>query len=58
MLVENRLEALILLRDADTGYLHLISLRLDLNLFLHFAIDQWTALMTYKPYALDPDFNL
>jgi len=39
-LVENGPGALMLLKDADTGYLYLISLHLDLNLILHFAIDQ------------------
>ena len=55
--VEGGPRALALLRDADTGCLHLTSLRLDLDLFLHFAIDRWTASVTHKPYALDPDLT-
>ena len=50
--------ALALLRDADTGCLRLTCLRLDLDLSLHFAIGVWTASVTHKPYALDPDFDL
>ena len=50
--------ALMLLKDADTGCLHLISVHLNLNLFLCFTIDWWIALMTYKSYVLDPNFNL
>jgi len=56
--IEGGPEALALLRDADTGCLRLTSLHLDLDLFLHFAISVWTASVTHKPYALDPDFNL
>ena len=50
--------ALALLREADAGCLHLTCLRLDLDLCLHAAIDVWTASVTHKPYALDPDFDL
>ena len=50
--------ALTLLREADAGCLRLICFRLDLDLFLRAAIDVWTASVTYKPYALDPDFDL
>jgi len=50
--------ALALLRDADTGCLRLTCLRLDLDLSLCFAIGVWTASVTHKPYALDPDFDL
>jgi len=50
--------ALALLRDADTSCLRLTCLRLDLDLSLRFAIGVWTASVTHKPYALDPDFDL
>jgi len=50
--------ALALLRDADTGCLRLTCLRLNLDLSLCFAIGVWTASVTHKPYALDPDFDL
>ena len=50
--------ALALLRDVDTGCLHLTCLRLDLDLSLRAAIDVWTASVTHKPYALDPNFDL
>ena len=50
--------AFTLLRDANTGCLHLTSLHLDLDLSLRFAISVWTASMTHKPYTLDPNFNL
>ena len=50
--------ALALLRDADTSCLRLTCLCLDLDLSLHFAICVWTASVTHKPYALDPDFDL
>ena len=50
--------ALALLRDADTGCLRLTCLRLDLDLSLRFAICVWTASVTHKPYALDPNFDL
>ena len=50
--------ALTLLREADAGCLRLACFRLNLDLSLHAAIDVWTASVTHKPYALDPDFNL
>ena len=50
--------ALALLRDVDASCLHLTCFRLDLDLFLHAAIDVWTASVTHNPYALDPDFDL
>ena len=50
--------ALTLLREADTGCLSLACFRLDLDLSLCAAIDVWTASVTHKPYALDPDFDL
>ena len=50
--------ALMLLREADAGCLRLVCFRLDLDLSLRAAIDVWTAFMTHKPYALDPDFDL
>jgi len=50
--------ALVLLRDADTGCLRLTCLHLNLDLSLCFAICVWTASVTHKPYALDPDFDL
>ena len=50
--------ALALLRDADAGCLHLMCLHLNLDLSWHAAIDVWTASVTHKPYALDPDFDL
>ena len=50
--------ALTLLREADAGCLRLVCLRLDLDLSLRAAIDVWTASVTHKPYALDPDFDL
>ena len=50
--------ALTLLREADAGCLRLICLHLDLDLSLRAAIDVWTASVTHKPYALDPDFDL
>jgi len=50
--------ALALLRDADTGCLRLTCLCLDLDLSLRFAIGVWTASVTHKPYALDPNFDL
>ena len=56
--VEGGPEALVLLRDADAGCLRLTCFRLDLDLSLRAAINVWTASMTHKPYALDPDFNL
>ena len=34
------------------------SARNNLDLSLHAAIDVWTASVTHKPYALDPDFDL
>ena len=58
MSIEEGPGALALLRDADAGCLRLISFHLDLDLFSRFAIDQWTASVTHKPYTLDPDFNL
>ena len=33
--------------DADTGNLHLLDMLLDLDLFLSFAIDRWTACVTH-----------
>jgi len=56
--VEGGPGALALLRDADAGCLRLVCFHLDLDLSLHAAIDVWTASVTHKPYALDPDFNL
>ena len=56
--IEGGPEALVLLRDADTGCLRLVYFHLDLDLSLRSAIDVWTASVTYKPYALDPDFDL
>ena len=56
--VEGGPGALVLLRDADVGCLHLTCFRLDLDLSLRAAIDVWTASVTHKPYALDPYFNL
>ena len=50
--------ALALLRDADTGCLRLTCFHLDLDLSLCTAINVWTASMTHKPYALDPNFDL
>ena len=50
--------ALTLLREADAGCLRLVSFRLDLDLVLRAAIDVWTASVTHRPYALDPDFDL
>ena len=50
--------ALMLLRDADAGCLRLTCFHLDLDLSLRTAINVWTASMTHKPYALDPDFDL
>ena len=50
--------ALTLLREADAGCLRLVCFRLDLDLSLRAAIDVWTASVTHKPYALDPDFDL
>ena len=50
--------ALALLRDVNAGCLCLTCFRLDLDLSLRIAIDVWTASMTHKPYALDPDFDL
>ena len=50
--------ALALLRDVDAGCLRLTCFRLDLDLSLHAAIDVWTASVTHRPYALDPDFDL
>ena len=38
--------------DADTGYLRLLDLHLDLEVFLGFAIDRWTACVTHQPYTL------
>ena len=58
MAIEEGPRALALLRDADAGCLHLTCFRLDLDLSLHTAINVWTAFMTHKPYALDPDFDL
>ena len=58
MAVEGGPGALALLRDADAGCLHLTYFHLDLDLSLHVAIDCWTASVTHKPYALDPDFDL
>ena len=51
-------EALTLLREADAGCLRLVCFRLDLDLSLRAAIDVWTASVTHKPYALDPNFDL
>ena len=50
--------ALALLRDVDASCLHLTCFHLDLDLFLRTAIDVWTASVTHKPYALDPNFDL
>ena len=50
--------ALTLLREADAGCLRLVCFRLDLDLSLRAAIDVWTASVTHKPYALDPNFDL
>ena len=50
--------ALTLLREADAGCLCLVCFCLDLDLSLHAAINVWTASVTHKPYALDPDFDL
>jgi len=33
--------------DADTGNLRLLDMLLDLDLFLSFAIDRWTACVTH-----------
>ena len=56
--VEGGPGALVLLRDVDAGCLRLTCFRLDLVLSLRAAIGVWTASVTHKPYALDPDFNL
>ena len=58
MAIEGGPGALALLRDADAGCLHFTCFRLNLNLSLCVAIDVWTASVTYKPYALDPNFDL
>ena len=58
MAVEGGPGALALLRDADAGCLCLACFRLDLDLSLCAAINVWTASVTHKPYALDPDFDL
>jgi len=50
--------ALTLLREADAGCLRLVCFHLDLDLSLRAAIDVWTASVTHRPYALDPDFDL
>ena len=50
--------ALALLSEADAGCLRLVCFHLDLFPSLRTAIDVWTASVTHKPYALDPDFNL
>ena len=50
--------ALALLRDADAGCLRLTCFHLDLDLSLCAAINVWTASVTHKPYALDPNFDL
>jgi len=57
MLAKDGLGALSLLRSADYDCLHLVELCLDLELYLHSVMDQWTASVTYRPYALDPDFD-
>ena len=56
--VEGGPGALALLRDVDAGCLHLTCFHLDLDLSLHAAINVWTASVTHKPYALDPNFDL
>jgi hypothetical protein len=33
--------------DADTGNLRLLDMLLDLEMFLYFAIDRWTACVTH-----------
>ena len=58
MAIEGGPGALVLLRDVDAGCLRLTCFRLDLDLSLCAAIDVWTASVTYKPYALDPNFDL
>ena len=58
MAVEGGPGALALLRDVDAGCLRLVCFHLDLDLSLRAAINVWTASVTYKPYALDPDFDL
>ena len=58
MAIEGGPGALALLRDADAGCLHLTCFHLDLDLSLRTAINVWTASVTHKPYALDPDFDL
>ena len=50
--------ALTLLREADAGCLRLVCFHLDLDLSLRAAIDVWTASVTHRPYALDPNFDL
>ena len=50
--------ALTLLREVDAGRLRLVCFRLDLDLSLRAAINVWTASVTHKPYALDPNFDL
>ena len=58
MAIEGWPGALVLLKDTNTGCLCLACFCLDLDLSLHSAINVWTASVTRKPYALDPDFNL
>ena len=50
--------ALTLLKEADAGCLRLVYFCLDLDLVLRAAINVWTASVTHRPYALDPDFDL
>ena len=58
MAIEGWPRALALLRDTNTGCLCLACFCLDLDLSLHSAINVWTASVTHKPYALDPDSDL
>ena len=58
MAIEGQPGALALLRDTNTGCLCLACFCLNLDLSLHSAINVWTASVTHKPYALDPNFDL
>ena len=58
MAIEGGPGALALLRDADAGCLYLACFCLNLDLSLCAAINVWTASMTHKPYALNPNFDL
>ena len=56
--VEDGPGALSLLRSAECDCLRLVEFHLDLDLCLHSVMDRWTATVTHRPYALDPDFDL